>query len=259
MQLNGKANYRNWHRATKKKKKTPIIWNKEAEIAFEECKKDLINTTYLAHPMENATLTFNVDASNYAVGVVLHQINKGILEPLGFYSKRMNETQMKYSTYDRELLAVYQAVKHFKYMIEGRECIIYTDHKPIIYAFSQKSDKATNKQLRQLYYIGQYTTDIRHIKGSENIIADMLSRIESIENDQIDYEELAKLQTTDEELKKFINNNNSSLQLKKIQIPNTNAKIYCDISTKQIRPFIVKEMRKKYSIIYIIYHTQVVW
>jgi len=95
----------------KKNDKSVIKWKPGAEQAFAECKHDLANVVTLAHPVPNGKLILNVDASNYAVGAALHQLNNGSMEPLGFYSKRMTDTQKKYSTYHRELLAIYQAVK----------------------------------------------------------------------------------------------------------------------------------------------------
>ncbi|KYQ52555.1 hypothetical protein ALC60_08323 [Trachymyrmex zeteki] len=50
--------------------------------------------------------------------------------------KKLSETQRKFSTYDRELYAIYSSVKFFRYMLEGRECIIATDHKPLTNAFN---------------------------------------------------------------------------------------------------------------------------
>lgn len=116
------------------------MWTDEANTAFEKCKTDLGQVTCLSHPVPGAQLVMHVDASDFAVGAVLQQIVDNKLQPMGFYSKRMTETQKRYSTYDRELLAIYQSIKFFKYMIDGRNCIIYTDHKPLIFAFQQKPD-----------------------------------------------------------------------------------------------------------------------
>lgn len=84
------------------------------------------------------------------------------------------------------------AVQHFKYILEGRECHIYTDHKPLTFAFRQKLEKASSRQARQLDAIGQITTDIRHVDGQSNVTADLLSRIESIcSSPTIDFSALA--------------------------------------------------------------------
>lgn len=98
------------------------------------------------------------------------------IEPLAFFSQKLNDAQRKYSTYDRELLAMYESVKYFRHMLEGRSFIIYTDHKPLIFAFKQKESKASPRQAMQLDFIGQFTTDIRHITGTENIAADAQDR-----------------------------------------------------------------------------------
>ena len=65
-------------------------------------------------------------------------------------------------------------------MVETRHYIIFTDHKHLVIAFNQKKDKCSPQQFKYLDYISQFTTDIRHICGRDNIIADALSRVEAI-------------------------------------------------------------------------------
>ena len=79
----------------------------------------------------------------------------------------------------RELLAVYLALKHFKHFIEGRTFHVSTDHKPLTYALSARADRHSPRQARQLDFIAQFTTDIRHVRGTDNAVADALSRIEA--------------------------------------------------------------------------------
>lgn len=130
-----------------------------------------------------------IDASDIVLGAVLQQAVQSGIQPLHFFSQKLSEAQSKYSTYDRELLAVYSAVKHFKHILEGQQFSIYTDHKPLIYAFQQKSDRTSPRQRRHLDFIGQYTTDIRHISGEDNVVADALSRISTETTPNfIDYE-----------------------------------------------------------------------
>jgi hypothetical protein len=72
---------------------------------------------------------------------------------------------------------MYVTVKRFKHAVEGRNFVTFTDHKPLTYAFDQKLDKCSPRQFRYLDYIGQFTTDIRYIKGQDNNVADALSHI----------------------------------------------------------------------------------
>jgi cleavage and polyadenylation specificity factor subunit 1 len=78
------------------------------------------------------------------------------------------------------LLAIYEAVKHFRHMLESGHFIIFTDHKPITYAFQQKRDKCSPRQFNHLHFVSQFITDIRHISGQYNVVADTLSRVESV-------------------------------------------------------------------------------
>lgn len=230
----------------KKNDNTIIVWNDTATIAFEKCKEELAKSVMLAHPASNAPLMLQVDASDSAVGAALHQIVDGEAQPLGFYSKRMTETQKRYSTYDRELLSAYQGIKHFRQMLEGRQFTLLTDHKPLIYAFRQKQYKASPRQARHLDFIGKFTTDIHHVAGKDNVVADFLSRIEvnAIRNmNEIDYEKIARAQKNCDELANA--KNDTSLDIKELSMPGTKTKVFCDTSTGRIRPFIPQECRNE--------------
>jgi cleavage and polyadenylation specificity factor subunit 1 len=95
------------------------------------------------------------------MGAVLQQREKDAWQPLAFFSK-MSLAQQKYSDYDKELLAICEAIKHFRHMLEARHFVIFTDHKPLTYAFSQRRDKCSPRQFNHLDFISQFTTDIRH-------------------------------------------------------------------------------------------------
>ncbi|XP_011870093.1 PREDICTED: uncharacterized protein LOC105563257, partial [Vollenhovia emeryi] len=107
-----------------------------------------------------------------------------------------------------------------------------TDHKPLVYAFQQRSDKASPRQLRQLSYIAQFTTALEHLAGSENLVADNLSRIEALRL-PVEFElvDLAARQKKDEELKHLLISNSSSLKLKKFIWGASNTELYCKLST----------------------------
>ena len=75
------------------------------------------------------------------MGAVL-QRGQNAWQPLAFFSKKLSTPYQKYCPYDRELLAIYEAVKHFRHMLEAQHLVIFTDHKPLTYAFSQRCDKA---------------------------------------------------------------------------------------------------------------------
>ncbi|GFW87505.1 retrovirus-related Pol polyprotein from transposon opus [Trichonephila clavipes] len=176
-----------------KKDSKPLNWSSEAITAFQRCKQALADAALLAHPSPSAPLALYVDASDYAIGGALHQVVDSELQPLAFFSRKLTSSEKSYSAYDRELLTIYSAIRHFRYMLEARDFTVFTDHKPLTYAFRQKSDKCSPRQIRQLDFISQFTTNIVHIPGSDNIAADVLSRVSAITfPNQIDYDCIAE-------------------------------------------------------------------
>jgi hypothetical protein len=175
------------------------------------------------------------------MGAVLQQRVKNAWRPLAFFSKKFNPAQQKYSAYDRELLAIYEAVKHFRHMLEARHFIIFTDHKPITYAFQQKRDKCLPRQFNHLDFVSQFTTDIRHISGQNNVVADALSRVEAISAPP-SYDALVASQNSDDELRTLLGST-TALRLEKVLIPGTTVSICCDTSTGRPRPYVPAPLR----------------
>ncbi|GFU00180.1 retrovirus-related Pol polyprotein from transposon 17.6 [Trichonephila clavipes] len=198
----------------RKKDSKPLNWSSEAITAFQRgVKQALADAALLAHPSPSAPLALHVDASDYAIGGALHQVVDSELQPLAFFSRKLTSSEKSYSAYDRELLAIYSAIRHFRYMLEARDFTVFTDHKPLTYAFRQKSDKCSPRQIRQLDFISQFYKYCTH-SGSDNIAADVLSRISAITfPSQIDYDCIAETQQTDQELHTLIASG-TSLELK---------------------------------------------
>ena len=82
------------------------------------------------HPRSDAVTSLTVDASNTAIGGQLEQRHGRLWVSLAFFFRKLSEAEQKYSAFDRELLASYAAVKHFRHFLEGRPFTIFTDHKP---------------------------------------------------------------------------------------------------------------------------------
>jgi cleavage and polyadenylation specificity factor subunit 1 len=202
----------------------PIAWTPDLHRAFEECKASLSRAALLAHRDPSAPLALVTDASTAAMGAVLQQRIDNVWQPLAFFSRKLNPAQQKYRAYDRELLAVYEAVKHFRHMLKARHFVIFTDHKPITYSFQQKRDKCSPRQFNHLDFVAQFTTDVRHISGQDNVVADALSRVESI-TVAPSPGALAASQEDDGELRALLASD-TALRLEKQQIPGTAVSIY---------------------------------
>uniref|UniRef100_A0A2P2I797 RNA-directed DNA polymerase n=1 Tax=Hirondellea gigas TaxID=1518452 RepID=A0A2P2I797_9CRUS len=165
--------------AGKHSKNAIIKWTEEAKASFENVKEALAEATLLHYPQSNAETSIAVDASDTAVGGVLQQRHAGEWKPIAFFSKKLQPHKNKFSTFGRELLATYLALKHFRYFIEGARCHILTDHiltdhKPLVGAITKANERDIARETLQLSLISQYTTDIRHLARRENIVADTL-------------------------------------------------------------------------------------
>ncbi|GFU12073.1 retrovirus-related Pol polyprotein from transposon 17.6, partial [Trichonephila clavipes] len=80
---------------------------------FQRCKQALADAAHLAHPLTFCPTCFShVDASDYAIGGALHQVVDSELQPLAFFSRKLTSSEKSYSAYDRELLAIYSAIRH---------------------------------------------------------------------------------------------------------------------------------------------------
>lgn len=227
----------------KNKGSSPVTWTEGMISAFEAAKRSIADAALLAHPDPTAPLALVVDASQTAIGGALQQLREDAWQPLAFFSRKLSPSQQKWSAYDRELLAIYEAIKYFRSQLEARDFTIYTDHKPLTYAFRQNNMNCSPRQHNQLVYISQFTTDIKHISGIDNIVADCLSRVGSITR-AIDFSELAAAQQLDEELRDLLEQSESSLKLEMVEIPGTDAKLYCDVSSSKPRPFLPAAFRK---------------
>ena len=209
------------------KKKNQSIESNERELsAFNSAKDELVNATLLTHPRSGAPLSLFVDASDVGGGGVVHQLVDNGWQPLAFFSKRLQDRETRYSTSGRELLAAYLSIRHFRHFLEGRSYTLYTDHKPLTYALNSKPDRHSPREIRQLDFISQFTSDIRHVSGKDNVSADAFSRvhIDSLRfHTSIDFDVIARAQEDDEEIANL--SSDDSITLQRVPIPSSDKTI----------------------------------
>ena len=226
-----------------------ITWTHDCSLAFESAKATLAKATLLVHPHSSAPTNLTVDASDISLGAVLEQYIDNTWQPIGFFSRKLNPAQTRYSAFDRELLGIHAAIKHFRHLLEGRPFVVYTDHKPLTFALEQRSDNYSSRQSRHLSYISEFTSDIRHISGKSNVVADAFSRVSinqitsswSVSATVLD---IAKAQAQDPEVM-ALETTTTSLQLRLFPIPDCSLRILCDVSTGKLRPYVPTSLRKQ--------------
>ena len=183
-----------------------LTWNDAALAAFKVTKEALANASLLSYSKADAPTCLMTDASDTAVEAVLEQYVNSSWHPIPFFSRKMTPAETCYSTFDRELLAVYLAIKHFHHFLEDRHFHVLTNHKPLTFALKTLSDRHTLRQACQLDYILQFTSTIRQVHGMDNVVADALSRIEtnallSGQRPTVDLAAMAKTQAIDPQIR----------------------------------------------------------
>ncbi len=172
----------------------------------------------LAHPAPDANIALATDASDTHIGGTLHQQVRGSWQPLGFFSRKLNAAETKYSTFDREHIAAAQAIRHFRHILEGRDFQLWRDHKPLVSAISRISEPWSAGQQRHLAAIAEFTSDLRYLPGPQNVVADAMSyppnppgatghtaaATTTMENNPIDFQEMATERENCAETQKLI-------------------------------------------------------
>ena len=227
-----------------KGKPKKLLWGPDQQQAFDTTKAALVEAATLSFQDPEAPLRLTTDASNIACGAVLEQVINGSPRPLAFYSKKLKPAETRYSTFDRELLAIHLAVRHFRYILEGSPFTIWTDHQPLIHAFTKSGDAWSARQQRHLSAIAEFGCTLQYIPGKKNPVADALSRVE-IDNVQlgVNYEDLAEQQQLDPETSNY-RTSITSLQWKDVPLGPNGTTLLCDVSTGRPRPLVPASRRQ---------------
>jgi len=163
-----------------------ISWGEREEVAFQALKKAVTSEPVLKHAQIGKPFVIDPDSSQYAIGAVLLQLfqdadGKERLHPVAFESKKLTETEQRYSSQERELLAAKYALDHWRYIIEGSEITIRTDHE------SLKGYRTKNPMTKRLT---RFLNDIEHFNplfvyrpGPLQKVPDALSRMPGLKEE----------------------------------------------------------------------------
>ncbi len=155
----------------------PFVWTSECDYAFAAAKSLLCSAPVLAAP--NFTLPFQleVDASGTGAGAVLLQAGEdGVTHPVSYFSTKFKRHQLNYSTIEKETLAMLLALQHFEVYVcsSPSPVTVYTDHNPLV--FLNQMYNHNQRLMRWALMVQGFQLNIQHKKGSENVVADALSR-----------------------------------------------------------------------------------
>lgn len=152
--------------------KVKFEWTLDCQKAFEKVKSLVSSAPVLAAPRLNEPFQLQVDASGVGAGAVLLQTGEdGLVHPVSFFSRKFNKHQLNYSIVEKEALALIWALQHFEVYVGGG---VNPDHNPLTFLHSLQNPN--QRLMRWCLFLQPFNLDIRHIKGTENVLADALSR-----------------------------------------------------------------------------------
>lgn len=155
-----------------------FVWTPECQYAFESAKSLLSHAPVLAAPDVSRPFQLEIDASAVGAGAVLLQENiDGVGHPVSYFSHKFNKYQLNYSTIEKDTLALLLALQHFEVYVGSSPLpvVVFTDHNPLV--FLSRMYSHNQRLMRWALIVQDFNLEIRHKKGSENMLADALSRV----------------------------------------------------------------------------------
>ncbi|KAH8335345.1 hypothetical protein KR059_001065, partial [Drosophila kikkawai] len=149
-------------------------WEKEQQDAFDDLKSKLTEAPVLACPDFNEKFVLQTDASDIGLGAVLTQTIQGEERVIAFASRRLIAAEENYSATEKECLAIIWAIRKLRCYLEGYRFEVITDHLALKWLNS--IENPTGRVARWALELQQYQFDVTYRRGSQNVVADALSR-----------------------------------------------------------------------------------
>ncbi|XP_039000030.1 uncharacterized protein LOC120125741, partial [Hibiscus syriacus] len=155
----------------------PFVFDKLCLGAFTELKQQLISAPIVVSPDWTSPFELMCDASDYAVGGVLGQRQGKIFHVIYYSNRTLNETQLNYTTTEKELLVVVFSFDKFRPYLIGTKVIVHTDHSAIKYLVNKKDAKP--RLIKWILLLQEFDLEVVDRKGTKNQVDDHLSRLEN--------------------------------------------------------------------------------
>ena len=163
----------------KYKKGNKLKWTEESLNAFNLIKQAINTCPKIFFLQEGAPICLHTDASKYAIGAYLFQIIDNKEYPIAFLSKTLQNSQLNWSTFEKEAYAIYYSFLELEYLLHDRFFTLRTDHANLTFIRDSGSEKVRRWKLQ----IQDYNFHIEHIEGQKNVVADAMTRLVDDPND----------------------------------------------------------------------------
>ena len=149
-------------------------WGDREEGSFQEVKRKLSQQPILRIVNFEKPMFVQTDASDVGLGAALLQEHNGLLHPVRYLSRKLKSAEQNYSTIEKEGLAIIWAIEKLRVFLYGKEFVLLTDHRPLIFINNMKLQN--NRIMRWSLFLQEWAFRVESIKGVDNLLADYLSR-----------------------------------------------------------------------------------
>ena len=158
------------------RKDQPFHWTLECQHIFEQLKDALIKAPLLAKWTPGLETAIECDSFGYVVSGTLMQKMKGLWHPVAYFSKKLNPAESNYPIHDKEMLAIIRCICEWCTELVGQHFEVWSDHRNL--AYFRKKQHLGERQMRWAYELNDFSFDIIHKPGKEQVQSDALSRRE---------------------------------------------------------------------------------
>ena len=151
-----------------------IHWTPDCASALQEIQDILSRKPVLLLPRLDLPFVLQTDASSTGLGAVLLQEFEDSLHPVCFASRKLLDREKRYSTIERECLAIVWAVHKFVRFLWGVRFVLQTDHRPLTYL--RTSNFKNSRIMRWALSLQEFSFEVLPVSGQANVFADLLSR-----------------------------------------------------------------------------------
>ena len=159
-----------------RKSKAKLNWLLVHQNSFEAIRAALASPPLLRLFDPVLPCKVSVDASKVAVGGVLEQEEHGVWRPVAFYSRKLSPAEQRYTTRERECLAVKQCLVVWRHYLLGAPFVVKSDHESLKWLRTQDVATLSDRLLRWVEFFSLFDFDQGYIPGELNVLPDHLSR-----------------------------------------------------------------------------------